>query len=174
MALALTLGFSYQIHLNITLMRHIAQVILAHQSVEINRCSRAGVQLYILHFGHFNQFVRQRFQYGQRLFGRSAFRHIHHDLKFRLIVERQHFQHHQFEYRQCDGQYNQTGNGSKQQDPFFTGLRTLNKRAHQPVEEFIQFALLRVFFVMRMGCVGRVTVQQFVGQPGRYHKGDHQ
>src|SRR5690606_21583556 len=175
-ALALTLGFVHQIHLNIALMGHVAQVILAHQTVEVNGGRSAGVQLDVFDFRYVYQLVGQRFQQRQGLLYRRAFRHIDNDLEFRFVVERQHFQHHQLEHRQGHGQHDQTGDAGEQQHPLFTGLGAFNKWTQQAVKEIVQLALLRVVFTAMIAMFHGVVlaVQQFVRQPGRYHEGDHQ
>ena len=64
---------------------------MAHEAVEIERRRDAGINLVIGHLrfgadggGNFTRRLRGAFQ-------RTAFRHVEDDLKFALVVERQHF-----------------------------------------------------------------------------------
>jgi hypothetical protein len=52
----------HQIHLDVALVRLAAQVVLAHQAVEVDRRRGAGVELVVLHFRHGLQVIGQPLQ----------------------------------------------------------------------------------------------------------------
>jgi hypothetical protein len=99
-ALAVTVLLVDQVDLDIADVGPGAQVVLPDQAVEIDRRGGAGVDLIVGHFLDRAEIAAQLAQHPGGLFQRGAFRHIHNDLKFRLVVERQHFQHDQLEIRQ--------------------------------------------------------------------------
>jgi len=103
MALAFALMLVRQIDLDIAHLRTGAQIILAHQSIEIDRRRRTYICLVVGHFRHGGQ-ILANFAHGARsLLQRGTHRHVHHHLKFRFVVERQHFENHQFHHRQQHG-----------------------------------------------------------------------
>ena len=151
MAFFRAMVFILQIHDQFADLAATAQVILTHQTIEINRRGSARVGLVIGHFRHRSQIRAQIVQHRRSVFQRRTRRHIDHDLKFRFIVKRQHFQLHQTQHRQNHRQRNQTENP---QTEFKAVLRTVF-HIQQRVEYFFkpraQFArqsrMMRRFFV---------------------------
>jgi len=90
-ALRPTLAFRQQIHLDVRDVRPVAHEVVPHQSVEIKRRRRAGVDLVIGDFrlgahggGNLARGLRGAFE-------RAALGQVQDDLKLALVVERQHF-----------------------------------------------------------------------------------
>ena len=86
---ALALRLVDQIDGEIALLRLVAQVVMAHQAVEVERRRRAGVGL---DRGQLRQGLEPLGGGHQRSVGRlqrRSLRHVEHDLDFRLVVERQ-------------------------------------------------------------------------------------
>ena len=88
-----------QVYLEITGLRCRTQIILSHQTIEIDRAGRPGVGLVIHHFRHLGNFSANLVQDSRRLLKGRAHRHVEDNLELALVVERQHFQHHQLEAR---------------------------------------------------------------------------
>ena len=63
---------------------------MPHQSVEVVRAGRAGVDLVIRDFGLLAQITAERLRDARRLLQRSSVRHVNDDLEFALVVEGQH------------------------------------------------------------------------------------
>ncbi len=91
-----------QIDLKVADVASAAQVILAHEAVEIDRCRRSGEGLVVGDLGNLRQVGAHFAQRRRRAFERSSGRHVDDDLELRLVVERQHLHHDQLERRQCE------------------------------------------------------------------------
>ena len=101
MALAVAVVFVHQVHLNIADLGTAAQIILAHQAVEIDGRGRTRIGLVISDFRHSGEIGAQVMQHPFGLFHTGAFRHVDHHLKFGLVVEGQHLHHHQLKHGQA-------------------------------------------------------------------------
>ncbi len=89
MARALALRLVDQIDREIALLRLVAQIVVAHEAVEVERRRRAGIGL---DRGQLRQVLEPLGGGHQRAVGllqRRSLRHVEHDLDFRLVVERQ-------------------------------------------------------------------------------------
>ena len=104
-ALLLALRFVEQVDLDVAHFATGAQVVLAHQAVEVDGRGGAGVGLEVLDLGHRRQMTPQRLQHGGSPLQRRAHRHVDHHLQFALVVERQHLQ----DDRAKDGQQQRNG-----------------------------------------------------------------
>ena len=89
-----------EIDLNVADLATGAQVILAHQPVEVDRGGGAGVGLVIGHLGYGGQVIAEFVENRRRLFHRRARGHVDDDLELGLVVERQHLQLHESDGRQ--------------------------------------------------------------------------
>ncbi len=92
--LAIPQLFIHQVDLDIAQMGPFTQVILAHQTVETDRCGSAGVDLVIGHFRNCAQVAPHAVQHLGGALQAGALRHVQHDLELRFVIERQHLQHH--------------------------------------------------------------------------------
>ena len=90
MRLTFPLVLIEQIDLNVALVRAAPQVVLTHQTVEVDRRRGAGVDLVVGNFRYLTHVIGQRVEDAQRIFERRSFRHVHHDLELALVVEGQH------------------------------------------------------------------------------------
>ena len=167
-ALAFAVVFIDQVDLQITDQRTLTQKVLAHQAVEGDRRRSAGVGLVVKHFRHLVDLRRQFAEQGVGLLEGTAFGHIDHQLDFRFIVVRQHFQHHQLDYRQTGRQSQQQRNGQPQPVAFFRGPLAHDEPAHHTIGQRVQFG--RLFTGMCFTVLG----QQFQAQPRRHDQGDQQ
>jgi len=79
-----------EVHLDVGDVRAAPQVVMAHETVEIERRRRARVHLVIAHFGFRADRGRHLAGDPRRLLERGAFGGIDDDLEFRLVVEREH------------------------------------------------------------------------------------
>ncbi len=102
-ALRLAFVFRHEVDLQIRHVRATPHEVVAHEAVEIERRRDAGVNFVIRHLwfgadggGDFPRGLRGAFQ-------RTAFRHVQDDLKFALVVERQHFHLHPADINQRHG-----------------------------------------------------------------------
>ena len=91
--------FVDQIHLKVARFSTATQIVLPYQPVEIDRAGRTGIRLPVMNFLNAVQVFADFTQHLCGFFNRGADRHVEDDLKFALVVERQHFQHHQL--HQC-------------------------------------------------------------------------
>ena len=94
-ALRPALALGQEVDLHVGNVRALPHEIMAHEAVEVERRSDAGINLVIGHLrfgahggGDFARGLRGALQ-------RTAFRHVEDDLEFALVVERQHFHLHQ-------------------------------------------------------------------------------
>ena len=101
-AFALAMLFVHQVDLNVADVGPGAQVILPDQTVEVDRRGGPGVDLIVGDFLDRGQIAAQFAQHPHSLLQRRPFRHVHDYLKFRFVVERQHFQHDELKIRQAD------------------------------------------------------------------------
>ena len=91
MALAVALGLVEQVDLDVADVRTLAQVVLAHEAVEVDRRGGADVDLVVDDLGDGLEIRCHFVEYPSRVFDGRAFGHIEDDLELRLVVERQHF-----------------------------------------------------------------------------------
>ncbi len=143
MTLAVTVFLVHQVDLNIANIGPGPQIVLPHQPVEIDRGSRTGIDLIVGHFLDRAEMTTEFTQHPCGLFQSGAFRHIHNDLKFRFIVERQHFQHHQLEIRQTDRSGNQQQHAAAEQPAQWLPLPSAQKRPDHSPEQPMRKILLR-------------------------------
>ncbi len=94
MAGARALALGQQVDLEIALLRQLAQVVMAHQPVEVERRGGAGIKLDRGQLGQVLQPGGGRGQIALGIFERRTLRQVDHDLQFRLVVERQQFHRH--------------------------------------------------------------------------------
>ena len=129
MAAAAAMMLVAQVHLYIALLGGAAQIVLTYQTVEIDRRSRPGVGLVIGDFRDSRQIAADLMQHCAGLLQWCADRHIHDNLKLRLVVERQHFQHHQFHHTQRYGQQQAAQYGQPQFAPRRFAMHAVQKRS---------------------------------------------
>ena len=146
MRTAVAHGFVQQLNLDIALPGFLAQVIMAHQTVEVERRRRTGIGLNRGDFGKLQHFVGQGLHDvgGDRQ--RRTFRHVHHHVEFRFVVQRQHLHRYRRGVEQCktskqNGQHRQAENA-------ILGL-AFDERHQQVMEEPIQPRLLLMFLTLR-------------------------
>ena len=105
----------FQVYLDVAHLAAAAQVVLAHQAVEVDRPGGARVGLVVGHLRHGGQVGGQLVQHGGGGLGRGAGGHIDDDLKFALVVKRQHLQLHPAQHRQQHRQRDQAHHRQPQQ-----------------------------------------------------------
>ena len=86
------------------------KVVMSHQAVEVHGRRRADSRGQIRDLGNGVKVCLDLTHHGVRRLQRSAFRHVDDDLKFVLVVEREHFEGHQ----SGQGEYN----GNDEQDRY--------------------------------------------------------
>ena len=91
MALPIAMFLVDEIDLDISNMGTLTQVILSNKPVEIDWRSRACVDLVIADLLYRCQMHRHFVENAKGLFHRCSFRHVQNNLKFRLVIEGQHF-----------------------------------------------------------------------------------
>ena len=89
-----------QVDLEVADLAAAAQVVLAHQAVEVDRRGRAGIGLVVGHLGQRGQVRAQLVRTARGALHRRAGGHVHHHLELGLVVEGQHLQLHQAQHRQ--------------------------------------------------------------------------
>ena len=104
-----------QVDLQVADLAAAAQVVLAHQAVEVDRRGGAGIGLVVGHLGHRRQVRAEFVQHRGGLLHRRAGRHVDDDLELRLVVERQHLQQHQAGGRQRQRDGDQHGDAQAEQ-----------------------------------------------------------
>ena len=97
MAVAVTLRLVPQVELNIGQVGCVAQVVLAHQSIEIDRRRGADIGLVINHLGKVCNVIAELTDHARTLFQTATLGQVDQNLYLGLVVEGQHFQHHQLE-----------------------------------------------------------------------------
>jgi hypothetical protein len=98
MALAVAMALFDQIDLDVAELGALPQVILAHQTVEIDRCGSSGISLVVAHLGHALDYMRQLIQQARRGLDGRTLRELGDYLELRLIVEGKHLEHHELCY----------------------------------------------------------------------------
>ena len=170
--LARTLVLAGQIDLNIALFRRRPQVILAHQTVEIDRARGAGIGLVIDNIGFLRQFGADFMQHAGGFLDRRADRHIEDDLEFALVVEGQHFQHDELEVGQRHRAENQQNHSDGQLDARRATLDRVEEGRQQLAEGGVEFGI--EFRRRGRGVALGMRLHQHQRQPGRDDEGDHQ
>ena len=89
-ALQFAIVLAEQVHLDIGDVRSAAQIVMAHQAVEVERRGRAHVGLEIDHFRLVQRRRGERAGDARGFFERGAVGHVHDHLKLALVVEGQH------------------------------------------------------------------------------------
>jgi len=124
-ALRLTVAFMHKIHLDISHIRLLTEIVVTHKTIEIDR--RIGPDIVLVAAD-----LRYGFQIGGNLLGdsgrllkRSAFRHIQNNLKLILVVKRQHLHLHSLQRHQRNRTSQHQPHNTKRKPPF---KRTFNKR----------------------------------------------
>ena len=112
--LAVAMMLVDQVDLDVALRGQLAQVVLPHQAVEVDRARDAGVGLVVLHFRHDRDPGRHFAQHARRPLQRRAGRHVDDHLELRLVVERQHLQHHQLDRRERDCEHDRGTDADEQ------------------------------------------------------------
>ncbi len=100
-----------QIHLKIAVFRCRAQIVLAHQPIEIDRAGRTGIGLVVNNFRNLDDFLPDFTKHPRGVLQRRSHRHIKNNLEFALVVERQHLQHDELEPGQRNRAENQQEHG---------------------------------------------------------------
>jgi hypothetical protein len=168
-ALAAAVMLVDQVDLQVADVGALAQVVLPHQAVEVDRRRGAGVAL---HAGDFRQLADFRGEFAQHPVGgfqRAALRHVEHHLELALVVEGQHLQHHQFDHRQAGRAGHQQQHRGEQQQTPARGLRAFEEGAHDAVEQALQpgLGLVGRCFAMRSIKSLGVMADQLQRQPRR-------
>ena len=131
-ALAVAVVLVDQVDLQVAILRRLPQVVLPHQAVEVDRRGRARIALVVGHLGNRGHVRAQRAQRGGGVLHRRARRHVDHDLEFRLVVERQHLQHHPLhDGEQQRQQYRRDDAGPQPAPVAASGVR-IKERRQQP------------------------------------------
>ena len=169
-ALALALVLVHQVHLHVAQLAGGAQVVLAHQAVEVDGTGRTRVGLVVGDFLHFRHVAADLAQHlGGLLHGR-AHRHVQHHLELGLVVEGQHLEHHQLYRGQGHGHQDRHQHAQPQLEPGAPARTLVQERrqhaAEQPIQPGVEPALA-ARGVMMLG-------EQLHRQPGRHHEGDGQ
>ena len=131
-ALQFAVVLAEQVYLNIGDVRAAAQIIVAHQAVEVIRGCGAHVSLQVDHFGLLQRGGGERAGYARGFGERGSVGHVHDDLKLALVVERQHLDLDELEIEQgtrAEQQEHDTGQESPAQ------RRVVQDRAHHPAVE---------------------------------------
>ena len=81
-ALLAAIVFADQVDLQVASVGAAAQIVLAHQTIEVDGRRATGISLVIAHFGHAAQISAQLAHDGGGLLQRRAFGHIHDNLQF--------------------------------------------------------------------------------------------
>ncbi len=138
MALALALGLVDEVDLDVADVGAAAQVVLAHQAVEVDRRGRAGVDLVVGHLGQLGKGLRHVVEHLRRVLDRRAFRHVQHHLEFRLVVERQHLHDDDLQDDEAEGeQYRERNSAEQPASPRPSGL-ALQERRNDPAKQTIE------------------------------------
>ena len=173
MALVAALVLVHQVHLDVADFAAGAQVILAHQAVEVDRGCRAGIRLVVGHFRYAGQVGAEFMQHGGSFLDWRAGRHIDNDLELGLVVEGQHFEQHQPGGRQHQGKRNQPGNAKSQQAPIAPAALVVEQRLKNALEQRCQLARHAGGFACG-GVVAVAFLHPQPGQPGRDDKRNRQ
>ena len=112
-ALAIAVVLVDQVDLDVAHLGTAAQIVLPHQSVEVDRCGSAGVGLVVGDLGHLGEVVADLVQHPVGLLQRRALRHVEHHLELRLVVEGQHLEHHQLDR----GERHRAGDQHRHREP---------------------------------------------------------
>ena len=150
-----------QVNLNIAHVGGLTQIIMAHKSVEIDRGAGTDIILVTADLG--DRFKIRGDLLGDpcRLFKSCTFRHIDNNLKFILVVERQHFHLHGFERNQNDRPGQQKPDSGKCDQAHKAVVEQRRENIFkQPVVTRLRDVILRVPSVLYL--------QQPVGEPRRY------
>ncbi len=91
---AVAVGLGRQVEMQFAELGRLANIVVPHQAVEVERRRRAGIGLDRAHFRHFARGVGDRKQRALGVFQRGAFRQVDHHRHFRLVVERQQLDRH--------------------------------------------------------------------------------
>ena len=174
MALRLALIFGNEVDLQIRHVRPPPHEVVTHQPIEIERRGDARVNLVIRHFrfgadggGNFTRGLRGAFE-------RTAFGHIQDDLKFALVVERQHLHFHPAD---IDQRHRDEQQHNEDAEELITPFRAGNQWRHQPAIHPAK-EIFTGRFVIRRVTVSRLDffppLQNADGRPGRDDEGDCQ
>ena len=142
-AVALTQRLVAQVDLDIGQVGGVAQVILPHQAVEIDRRRAAHVSLVVGHLGHFGKIVAEFGDHARAAFEAGTLGHVDDHLYLRLVVERQHFQHHQLEPGETDRGQDQRDDRDQQQPAVAAAAAARQQRRDDAAEQRVQ-RLVRV------------------------------
>ena len=162
MAGTLTLPLVQQLHLDVALPRLLAQVVMAHQTIEVEwrGCTRIGLQ-----GGHFWQFLHGSRQIVDQVgcYRQGCpLRHIHHHIEFRLVIQRQHFHRDSLEGVEQGHQGEKHHDNPQQQGITFTLV--LNQRQDNATEQTLQTCSLFVLLLRIRMQLFQTGLEQ-VGQP---------
>jgi hypothetical protein len=149
-----------EIDLQVSQLGALAQVVLPDQSVEIDGCRGAGVSLVVAHLGQLAHHLCELVEHLRRGLDGRAFGHIHDDLELRLVVEGQHFHHHQLRDHQQHRQHDRADDRPVEPVPAPAGLAAAEERAQEAFEGIAQPGALAT------GRVG-LAAQQLAAQPRR-------
>ena len=169
MTAALAMMLIHKLHLYFGLPGLLAQIVMPDHAIEIERLGGSHVHL---HRSHFRQLSHQVGNLIRPVCGfrqRRTFRHIQHDGIFRLIVQRQHFDHDQFEIEHAA---HEQEHGPHAQTEHACLARILNHGRENAAEHFLQ---LFSFFVLALFSNSKIfhgwSENRVNCQPGRKHKG---
>ncbi len=165
-ALATAIVAIDQIDLDIADMAALALIVLTHQSVEIDRRGSPDIALVVTHFRHRCQHGSQFQQHGIGLLQRAALGHVQHHLKLRLVVERQHLQHHPLHGGEPGRDQHQDGHPGEQDAPAAWTAPGIEKGREQPPKATVQRAANDT--ITAPG--DRMPTQQLQGQPWRHRQ----
>jgi hypothetical protein len=126
-----------EIHLDVAELRRGPQVVLADQSVEIDRTRGACIRLVVGHLRNLRDLGAEIAEHGRRAFERRACRHVDDHLELRLVVERQHLEHDELCHRQHYRDHDRGTDGTEQLEAVASPGVAAQQRLHareDPIE----------------------------------------
>ena len=92
-----------QIDLDVSLIRLVAQVVVAHEAIEVVRAGEPRVGLVVGDLGLLGEVVPEELRHALRLLQRCSVGHVDDDLELALVIEGKHLHLDEFERYQCRG-----------------------------------------------------------------------
>ncbi len=181
-ALVVAMVLVDQVDLDVAQMRALAQIVLAHQAVEVDRRGGAGVDLIVGHLRHAGQVIAHLREHAGGLLQAGALGHVQHYLELALVVERQHLQDDQLVDGEQHRARDQDQDARQQQPAVEDALLAFQKRTDDATEKAKQ-RLAAAFVVLTMGAMpggtgrrGRIVplAEHEIAHPGCEHEGHHQ
>ena len=180
MGLAVAIVLVHQIDLDVPQVRPLAQVILAHQAVEVDGGGGAGIGLVVRDLRDAGEVVTHLGEHPGGLLQAGPLGHVEHHLELGLVVEGQHLEDDDLGGHQPQGARDQDQDARQQQPAVEVAPGPEQEGAYDPVEEALHPAAAGLVVTMPMPArprlgLGRVALAQHeVGHPGGEDEGDHQ